>query len=285
MSEEIKILQPACPKCGVSKKIPITSSVFAQKSFGLIKIQVPQGACCEEHQFIVIADNEARIIGYEAIDVSVSKEEEELPEMETKSEINFPLDYLVNKLGFNSVAGLLHAKLFKYDSFVIRSDESDISLDDLNEYFDYMIPEPYKNSIKIGIISYDSDIFPSPGYFYALVSNQKTKAFLFNPGKHIVQMPWRTNVYYESHIINYALERKDPMEQTKIISDSIVRFISDSEFAKTILDDVRKISEKDFMKTLDEKLTLTTINKYRMALIKEFLRRRISVDLLKKIKK
>lgn len=285
MSEEIKILKPACPKCGVSKNIPIPSSVFAQKSFGLIKIQVPKGACCEEHQFIVIADNEARIIGYEAIDVLVSKDEEELPEMETISEIKFPLDYLVNKLGFNTVAGLLHAKLFKYDSFVIRSDDSDINLDDLNEYFDHMIPEPYKNSIKIDIINYDRDIFPNPGYFYALVSNQKTKAFLFNPRKHIVQMPWRTNVYYESHIINYALERKDPIDQTKVIYDSIVRFINDSEFAKTLLDDVKKISEKEFMKTLDEKLTLTTINKYRMALIKEFLRRRVSVDLLKKIKK
>ncbi|MCJ7650349.1 MAG: hypothetical protein MUP85_17205, partial [Candidatus Lokiarchaeota archaeon] len=92
-------------------------------------------------------------------------------------------------------------------------------------------------------------------------------------------------IYYETHIINYALERKDPKEQTKILSDSIVRFINDSVFAKAILDGVKKISEKDFMKTLDEKLTLTTINKYRMALIKEFLRRRVSVDLIKKIKK
>lgn len=282
MTEEIKILKPACPKCGVSKRIPIPGSVFSQKSFGLIKIQVPKGAVCEEHQFIVIADIEGRIIGYEAIDVSVSKEEE-LPE--TESEIKFPLKYLVNKLGFNSVAGLVHAKLFKYDSFIIRSDESDISLEDLNAYFDNMIPEPYKNSIIIDTVSYDDEIFPNPGYFYSLVMNQKTKAFLFNPRKHIVQMPWHTNIYYETHIINYALERTDPKEQTKIISDSIVRFISDSEFAKTILHDIKKISEKDFMKTLDEKLALTTINKYRMALIKEFLRRRVSADLVKKIKK
>ncbi|MBY9003190.1 MAG: hypothetical protein KGD73_04400 [Candidatus Lokiarchaeota archaeon] len=285
MTEEIIVLRPACPKCGVSKVIPIPKSVFAQKTFGFIKIQVPQGACCEEHQFIVIADTKGRIIGYEAIDLSVSKEEEELPELEIKSEVKFPLQYLINKLGFNSVAGLLHAKLFKYDSFIIKSSETDISLEDLNDYYDYLIPEPYKNSIKIDSVDYDDQIFPNPGYFYSLVTNQKTKAFLFNPRKHIVQMPWRTNLYYETHIINFALERKDPKEQTKIISDSITRFINDSEFAKTILEGVKKITEKDFMKTLDEKLTLTTINKYRMALTKEFLRRRVSVDLLKKIKK
>ncbi|MCJ7648531.1 MAG: hypothetical protein MUP85_07955, partial [Candidatus Lokiarchaeota archaeon] len=172
MTEEIKILKPACPKCGLSKTIPIPASVFAKKTFGLIKIQVPQGACCEDHQFIVIADNEARIIGYETIDMSVAKEEEELPEME--SEIKFPLSYLINKLGFNTVAGLIHAKLFKYDSFIIRSDEADISMEDLNEYFDLMIPEPYKNSIKIDTIYYDGQIFPNPGYFYSLVTNQKT---------------------------------------------------------------------------------------------------------------
>lgn len=283
MPEEIKILMPACPKCGVSKKIPIPASVFAQKTFGFIKIQVPQGGCCQDHQFIVIADIEARIIGYEAIDMSVSKEEEQLPEME--SEVKFPLRYLINKLGFNSVAGLIHAKLFKYDSFIIRSDQADISMEDLNAYYDFMIPEPYKSSIIIDTIYFDGQIFPNPGYFYSLVANQKTKAFLLNPRKHIVQMPWYTNIYYETHIINYALERTDPKEQTKIISDSIGRFINDAEFAKTILDGVKKISEKEFMKTLDEKLTLTTINKYRMALINEFLRRRVSVDLVKKIKK
>ena len=284
MTEEIKILKPACPKCGVSKRIPIPGSVFSQKSFGLIKIQVPKGAVCEDHQFIVIADIEARIIGYEAIDISVSKEEEELLSPEIESEIKFPLKFLINKIGFNSVAGLIHAKLFKYDSFVIKSHEFDISLEDLNEYFDNMIPEPYKNSIKIDVVDYDDEIFPNPGYFYSLVKNQKTKAFLFNPRKHIVQMPWSTNMDYETHILDYALERTDPKEQTKIISDSIRRFISDSEFAKIILDDIKKISEKDFMKILDEKLASTTVNKYRMTLIKEFLRRRVSVDLIKKIK-
>ncbi len=283
MADEIKILKPACPKCGVTKNIPILASIFAQKTFGFIKIQVPQGGCCEDHQFIVIADNEAKIIGYEAIDLSVTKEEEQLAEME--SEVKFPLKYLINKLGFNSVAGLIHAKLFKYDSFIIRSDEADISMEDLNEYFDMMIPEPYKNSIKIDTIYFDAQIFPNPGYFYSLVANQRTKAFLFNPRKRIIQMPWYTSIAYETHIINYALKRTDPKEQTKIISDSIGRFISDSEFAKTILDGVKKISEKEFIKTLDEKLALTTINKYRMALINEFLRRQVSVDLLKKIKK
>ncbi len=283
---ETKILRPACPKCGVSKVIPIPAYVFTQKTFGFIKIQVPQGACCEEHQFIVIADIEGRIIGYEAIDMSVSKEEEEeLPEMQMGSEIKFTLLYLINKLGFNTVAGLIHAKLFKYDSYLIKSGEVDINLTDLNEYFDLLIPNSYKNSIKIDVIDYDKDIFPNPGYFYSLVANQKTRAFLFNPSKHIVQMPWRTSVFYETNIINYALERTDREEQVKIILDSILRFISDSEFAKTVLENVKKISEKDFMKTLDEKLALTTINKYRMTLIMEFLRRRVSADLLKKIKK
>ena len=56
-------------------------------------------------------------------------------------------------------------------------------------------------------------------------------------------MPWHTKVFYETHIINYALERSDPKEQARVIADSIGRFINDAEFAKTILDDVKKISE------------------------------------------
>ncbi|MHA1326487.1 MAG: hypothetical protein ACTSRH_04125 [Promethearchaeota archaeon] len=283
MEEELRILKPACPKCGASKAINVPESLFQRGSFGFVKIQVPKGAICEEHQFIVITDNTGLILGYEEIDDTVVRIEEEL---ELEEERGLTLQYLIKRLGFNCIAGLLHSKIFNYPAFIITSQELEFSLDELNEFFDNLFPREFKDSNnKIELIEYDDEIFPNPGYFYSLVKNQRKNAFLMNPRRHVIQIPWRTTIRYETSIINFALEKNDPEESYKILSDLILRFLEDVKFTRDTLTPLKKISEKDLIKILDNNLTLSTINRYRMILIKEFIRRRISPDLIKKIKK
>jgi hypothetical protein len=147
-----------------------------------------------------------------------------------------------------------------------------------------MIPEPYRNSVKIDVITYDNEIYNSPGYYYTLCANKRTRAYLLNPRRHVIQMPWRTSITYESNIINYAIQKEDPNEQYKVLADSIQRFILDSEVTEQKLKEVKKISEKNLIKMLDKELTLSTINKDRMSIIKEFLVRRKSSDVLSKVK-
>ena len=287
MSELFKVIKPACPKCGIIKYLKIPRSVFDQKTYGFVKIQVPKGAVCQDHQFIVISDSQARIIGYEAIDKAISLEEERREEMVVKEKVKdfkFSLKSLILKFGFNSVAGFIHAKLFKYDTYIIRSEEPLQNVEDLNDYFDKMIPEPYRNSVKIDVITYDSDIYSNPGYYYNLIAHKRTRAFLLNPRRHVIQMPWRTNIGYETNIINYALQKEDPNDQYKVLVDSIQRFILDSEITEQKLKDVKKISEKNLIKMLDKELTLSTITKERMHIIKEFLVRRKSSDIMSKVK-
>lgn len=287
MEAAFKIIRPACPKCGIIKLIKIPRSVFEEKSYGFIKIQVPKGAVCSDHQFIVISDNQARIIGYEAIDKAISLEEEQRDEQIVKEKVKdfkFSLSTLINKFGFNSVAGFMHAKLFKYDTYIVRSTEPEINLDDLNEYFDKMMPEAYRNSVKIENITYDHEIYTNPGYYYSLVQNKNTRAFLLNPRRHVIQMPWNTRISYETNTINYALQKDDPNEQYKILIDAIQRFVDDSEVTERKLQQIKKISEKNLIKELDKELTLSTITKERMSLIKEFIARRKSPELIEKIK-
>lgn len=285
--EDFKVIRPACPKCGIIKLIKIPRSIFEEKSYGFVKIQVPKGGVCNDHQFIVISDNQARIIGYEAIDKAISLEEEKREEQIVKEKVKdfkFSLRSLINKFGFNSVAGFIHAKLFKYETFILRCIEPETNLDDLNEYFDKMMPEAYRNSVKIEHINYDNEIYTSPGYFYSLMENKKTKAFLLNPRRHVIHMPWKTKIDYETSTINYALQREDPNEQYKAMVDSIQRFVLDSEATEKKLKEINKITEKNLIKELDKELTLSTINREKMVLIKEFIYRRKSPELLAKIK-
>ncbi len=74
MAESYKELEVSCPICEVVKNIQIPKSILIQKRFGIIKIQVPQGGVCKEHQFIVFVNTEGNIMGYETIDLLMKTE-------------------------------------------------------------------------------------------------------------------------------------------------------------------------------------------------------------------
>ncbi|GAJ10541.1 unnamed protein product, partial [marine sediment metagenome] len=72
MSVALKGFSVACPKCGAKKRINVPESLFYQKKFGTVKIKVPQGAVCKDHNFIVFISTKGQIVGYDVIDTSVS---------------------------------------------------------------------------------------------------------------------------------------------------------------------------------------------------------------------
>ena len=115
MSVALKGFSVACPKCGAEKRINVPESLFYQKKFGTVKIKVPQGAVCKDHNFIVFISTKGQIVGYDVIDTSVSSNKD----VNLSKDISkLSLDELIDSFGFNCVAGLIHAKLFDYPSFV-----------------------------------------------------------------------------------------------------------------------------------------------------------------------
>ncbi len=66
---ELKI---TCPTCEAVKNVNIPKKLFTQKKDGCIKIQIPPGIVCPEHQFIVFLDQNGSIRGYEKIDLVMS---------------------------------------------------------------------------------------------------------------------------------------------------------------------------------------------------------------------
>ena len=77
---------------------------------------------------------------------------------------------------------------------------------------------------------------------------------------------------------------KDKKEQLKYLSHYINQFISDVQEVESILENLKEISEKELAKKLKEILITRTITKNRVALIKEFLERRVSPAVFNKIK-
>ncbi|TET01916.1 MAG: hypothetical protein E3J90_02910 [Promethearchaeota archaeon] len=281
-SASLKQFDVTCPKCGNGKIISVPGSLFIQKKFGTVKIKVPQGAVCKDHNFIVFISTKGQIIGYDIIDASVSLDQKEkLPENLS----DLALDQVIDVFGFNCVAGFLHAKLFDYPSYVIRYEEFALDIEQLNDMFDKLIPPNYRNSNAIKDDEFDSYVFPNPNYYYTTFKREHTDAFLINNRKLVIQVPWRIQIDFEKSILNNAVGKKDKSEQLQYLAQYIKQFISDVEFTQNLLENVKNISKKDLIKKLKEKLIVSTINKNRILSIKEFITRRISKEVGSKIKK
>jgi len=284
MEQAVKELEIACPACGTIKSLRIPLKVFSQKKYGFVKIQVPQGAVCED-RFMILADPNGKILGYETIDMFISnlKQEEQIKDEQSKgpSLISF-----VREFGFNCIAGLIHASLFGYSSFIISKMNESVNLESINNAIDELIPEEYRNSHAVENIEYDPEIYPNPGFYYTMVANQQKFDFLINNYKHVIQDPFETDIKHEQAILKNALREKDEDGiQFKSLADIILRFIRDVEFAVSLLEDCNKISEKELIKVMNDRLTLSSINKTRLKYIKEFISRKISPILASKIKK
>jgi len=281
MSSSLRGFSVACPRCGAEKQINVPESLFFDKKFGTVKIKVPPGAVCKDHNFIVFISTKGQIVGYDVIDTSVSSYQDGNV---SKEIINLTLDELIDAFGFNCVAGLIHAKLFDYPSFVVRSEEFKININQLDEMFDKLLPLQYRNDNAIKDVEFDTYVFTNEEYFYTAFMNNNTNAFLINNRKHVIQKPWETTCDFEKSILDNALGKKDKSEQLKYLTQYILQFIKDVEFTKTLLENSNSISEKDLMKQLKSKLIVSTINKKRVSIIKEFIKQRFSPELSAKIK-
>lgn len=273
----------ACPRCGVEKTIHVPETLFAEKKFGHIKIQVPKGVVCQDHVFIVFLDVKGRIIGYETVDLLIKSAHETKLSEELVEDKTTKLERFIDDIGFNCFAGLIHSKLFNYPLYLIKNEESKVNLDIINNNLDEIMPETYKNRRSLKVIDFNKEIYPNATYFYALVKNKRRTAFLMNTRKLIVQMPWNTGIELEQGIINSALKKEDQNEQLKFLTFFITKFLEDVDKTISILETTKKISKKDLVKILKEKSPLSTVTRNRVNFIKEFIHTRKSPQIAKKI--
>ena len=285
MQVQSRYIAIACPNCGAEKTLHVPETLFTEKKFGHVKIQVPKGVVCQEHVFVVLLDIKGRILGYQTVDLSVSTPSTAKSKEETQSEVDESLGLMkfIKLLGFRCLAGLIHSKLFNYQPYVISKQDAQMDMDELNLFLDHVVPDMYKNHKVLKHIEYDDYVFPTATYFYALVKNQRKAAFLMNLDKHIIQMPWQTGLELEKGFITTALKNKNPKEHQKYLTFYVTKFIEDVDKTKIIIETMKKISKKDLVKKLKEIAITSTVTKEYVSSIKEFIHRRVSREIAAKI--
>ncbi|MFO8019815.1 MAG: hypothetical protein R6U96_14415 [Promethearchaeia archaeon] len=268
--ESSKELEVTCPICETVKSINVPASVFKQKKFGTIKIQIPPGAVCK-HQFICFVDPKGIIRGYERIDLMMSTPDQAKEKTE-KGDIN--LNTLMRMYGTYGLLSLIHAKIFDFPHFIIRTEESKDISDILNKMGNRILPEEYRGTSKVHFLEPEEvDDFDNED------------ALLIGGQKQILQTPWEENLDFEQKIVEKARNIINEDEQILILQQEIRKLIEETKSSVEILKNLKKeIYEDKFIKKLSKKTGKPKIDHNRLVLIKQFIRRRISEKLAKKIK-
>ncbi|MHA1699709.1 MAG: hypothetical protein ACTSWN_12770 [Promethearchaeota archaeon] len=76
MTQEVKSLSVTCPICHEQKDVNIPLTLFDEVQDNYLRIQIPQGAVCPEHSFMIFIDKQFKIRGYQSVDVAFTLVEE-----------------------------------------------------------------------------------------------------------------------------------------------------------------------------------------------------------------
>ncbi|MFW9825624.1 MAG: hypothetical protein ACFFE4_21960, partial [Candidatus Thorarchaeota archaeon] len=256
MGETYREIQVTCPVCSTVKNIGIPEKLFIQKKFNIIKVQIPQGGVCKEHHFIVFVDDQGIIRGYDQIDLLMKSTVQK--EQVAK---RFSLQYFINMFGLYGVFCLIHAKIFDYPVYIIKDKSSEDFSSIINRIGNELLPETYQG--------------PSNIHFLDEIDYNKINeknAFLMDSNQHILQTPWQEKLKFEEEIIKKALEILDGDEQLYLIQQNISKFIREADYVSKIVEKETEIFEEDLIEKMARELMIPKPNRYRINLIKEFIK-------------
>jgi len=273
MEDAKRKIELTCPECQAKNTIEIPEKLFAQKQFGSIKIQVPPGAVCPDHQFIVFLDTKGLVRGYEKIDILMGAPIEK-GERKEITEGKLTLNQLINIFGLYGVFSLIHSKLFGFDAYIIRENASEEFENEINNFLNKITKNQYNNSKRIEFID-ETD--------YNQITLKNKNALLIDGNNNIMQTPWEEKLTLEEDSVKKALEIINPEEKIVLIKQIINNFIKEVNYTLRILEDVKEIYDTDLIDLIQRDLKISKINKTRLNLIKNFIMRNISEELGNKI--
>jgi len=271
MSDGERRIKLTCPICQREKEISIPEKVFAQKKFGSIKIQVPPGAVCPDHQFIVFLDPKGLIRGYEKIDILMKTQPQEAKKV-IEGKIN--LKKLINTFGLYGVFSLIHSKIFGYPAYIIRDNPPEGLSQQMNEFFTNLSQNKFTDTSEIQFIEetkYD-DI------------KLKNNSLLIDAHNNILQTPWEEKLDFEEFIVKKALEIIDENEQKVLLRQDVNNLLKQIDHTVKILEDTDEIYDTELIETISKDLKIPKISKSRLNLIRKFIKMNISEELAKKVK-
>jgi hypothetical protein len=158
---------------------------------------------------------------------------------------------------------------------VIKDQNAEDYSEIINNIGESLLPEQYQGTSSVTFL---------PDIDYDKIKLKEKKALLMDQHQHILQTPWDIKLTFEEEIIKKALNISNEEEQILLLQDQIATFIREVEFSIKVLENTKEIYDEDLIEKMAKELMIPKVNHYRIRLIKEFIERRISPAIAKKIK-
>ena len=197
------------------------------------------------------------------------------PEAGEGVEKGLNLRSLIQIFGIYGIFSLIHAKIFNYSTYIIKSKDFEHNEEVLNYVGDMILPESLRESKTIHLL--DNQALNK-------LNIKDKEALIMDTQQHIFQTPWNVKMKFEEEVVKRALEIIDEQEQLKLLQQDIGRLITEANQATYFLQDVKHVYEDELIEQLSKDLKIKPISNYRLNLIKEFIGRNISKSLASKIK-
>ncbi|MHA1110507.1 MAG: hypothetical protein ACTSRE_05355 [Promethearchaeota archaeon] len=261
-------LHVKCPICGMEKDINVPGYVFESKQFGALKIQIPKGSVCTEHQFLIYVDTKGNIRSYETSDFQLPtaiKHEEK--------EALLKISDFVGMVGEFATLNVIHALLLDIPIYLVQTKfnpEMEAKMEKtINNTLRALLPGFFKNHHDLRIIDRKE--------LYAF--RQTDLLLAIDQFGHILICPWEINKFeIEQELLEKVLKLDDFQQQKIIFQQLLTNFFRKLNFVgdKLLKNDVVAIDElkSEFKKMFMQK----KVSNYEINLIKAVLTHRFKKD-------
>lgn len=262
-----------CPTCQTSKNIEIPKRLFETEAWGMIKINIQKGFCCD-HPFLAYFNKKGENAGYEKLDIifDLKKSEEELEQFHLKDllkqygENNSCL--IIHAMILNTPIIFLHKKYFRENKYIRETYKKDVfNFIQLKQFLLKFV----EKTLSMITLEFDTDYKMHP----------RMDALIISPTKEIERLPWVSiPTDFELGIIQKALDVMDENVQHLVIQDEMEKIVQKTEVFNKLLDKWAAIYEEDIRKQLNEAFE-TELDDYSYQLLVQILEIRFKADMSK----
>lgn len=113
MTVDVKPIHVICPICNKETKIDIPIFVVNYAKDGMVKIQIPQGSCCQEHSFMAFVDKKFVVRGYQNADIefNIKVKEKTAAQKKTEGLKDYSITDMIDMIGPDICALILRSIL------------------------------------------------------------------------------------------------------------------------------------------------------------------------------
>ncbi len=259
-------LNVKCPVCGVEKTINVPGYVFGNKQFGALKIQIPVGSVCAEHQFLIYVDKKGIIRSYETSDY-------QLPSVKREHKENLlTISDFVAMVGEYATLNVLHALLLNVPIIMVQSQVDEKMGMVINKTLHSLLPAFFPNSHEMCIIDRKD--------FRTLSESDEILAI--DEEGYILACPWEINKFeIEEEILDKVLKLEDYKQQKIIFQQLLTSFFRKLNFVGEMLMKNDVIYENDLREKYKKHFMQKRVSNYELELIKGVLKNRFDKDISK----